>query len=67
MVMQVANKNLSINNKPGPQGVRGRNSDNTLIFEKLKWKPSQPLIEGITKTYTWIETKVNIPQFIDFT
>ena len=67
MVMQVANKNLLINNKPGPQGVRGRNSDNTLIFEKLKWKPSQPLLEGITKTYTWIKTQVNIPQFIDFT
>ena len=58
MVMQVANKNLSINNKPGPQGVRGRNSDNTLIFEKLNWKPSEPLIEGIKQTYTWIQQKV---------
>jgi nucleoside-diphosphate-sugar epimerase len=58
MVMQVANKNLSINNKPGPQGVRGRNSDNTLIFEKLNWKPSEPLIKGIGITYTWIKNQL---------
>ena len=59
MVMQVANKNLSINNKPGPQGVRGRNSDNTLIFEKLNWKPSQALSDGLAKTYNWIISRVN--------
>ena len=59
MVMQVANKNLSIINKPGPQGVRGRNSDNTLIFEKLNWKPSEPLIKGIEQTYTWIKNQVD--------
>jgi nucleoside-diphosphate-sugar epimerase len=58
MVMQVANKNLLINNKPGPQGVRGRNSDNTLIFEKLNWKPSEPLIKGIGITYTWIKNQL---------
>ena len=58
MVMQVANKNLLIINKPGPQGVRGRNSDNTLIFEKLNWKPSEPLIKGIEQTYTWIKNQV---------
>lgn len=58
MVMQVANKKLSIINKPGPQGVRGRNSDNTLIFEKLNWKPSEPLIKGIEQTYTWIKNQV---------
>ena len=59
MVMQVANKNLLIINKPGPQGVRGRNSDNTLIFEKLNWKPSEPLIKGIEQTYTWIKNQVD--------
>jgi GDP-D-mannose 3',5'-epimerase len=37
-----------------PQGVRGRNSDNTLIKERLGWEPSIPLEEGLTKTYTWI-------------
>ena len=38
----------------GPLGVRGRNSDNKLIKEKLKWAPSLPLKAGIEKTYAWI-------------
>ena len=37
-----------------PQGVRGRNSDNTLILEKLGWEPSISLEEGLAKTYAWI-------------
>src|SRR5215204_4552161 len=37
-----------------PQGVRGRNSDNTLIEERLGWKPSIPLSEGLVHTYRWI-------------
>lgn len=58
MVMEVAGKNLSINHIDGPLGVRGRNSDNRLIAEKLGWKPSQPLIEGLKRTYSWIEEQV---------
>jgi nucleoside-diphosphate-sugar epimerase len=58
IVSQVAGKNISIKNIPGPTGVRGRNSDNKLIKEKLNWAPSQPLVDGITKTYKWIEQKV---------
>lgn len=42
----------------GPLGVRGRNSDNTLIKEKLGWAPSQPLKIGLAKTYRWIEEQV---------
>ena len=38
----------------GPLGVRGRNSDNRLIREKLGWEPNRPLREGLTKTYAWI-------------
>lgn len=38
-----------------PQGVAGRNSDNTMIQEILKWQPSTPLREGLEKTYRWIE------------
>lgn len=38
----------------GPLGVRGRNSDNRLISEKLNWHPTQPLKEGLEKTYEWI-------------
>ncbi|NIM10831.1 MAG: NAD-dependent epimerase/dehydratase family protein [Candidatus Aminicenantes bacterium] len=58
MVMEIAGKELSIRHIDGPQGVRGRKSDNTLIFEKLGWKPSRPLKEGLEKTYPWIEEQV---------
>ena len=37
-----------------PLGVRGRNSDNTLIQQKLRWEPSIPLQVGLEKTYRWI-------------
>jgi nucleoside-diphosphate-sugar epimerase len=37
-----------------PQGVRGRNSDNTMIEERLGWEPSIPLSEGLAHTYRWI-------------
>ncbi len=58
MVMEIAGKKQSIKHVPGPLGVRGRNSDNRLIYEKLKWKPSLPLVEGLRKTYAWIEAQV---------
>ena len=43
---------------PGPIGVRGRNSDNTLIGEKLGWKPNYSLVDGIRNTYSWIEKQI---------
>jgi GDP-D-mannose 3', 5'-epimerase len=58
MVMTIANKRLRIKHIPGPLGVRGRNSDNRLIAEKLGWCPSQPLHEGLSATYSWIEKQV---------
>ena len=58
MVMEIAGKKQSIEHVPGPLGVRGRNSDNRLIQEKLEWKPSLPLVEGLRKTYAWIEAQV---------
>lgn len=60
MVINISGKKLTIKNIEGPLGVRGRNSDNTLIFNKLGWKPSQPLIEGLTKTYQWIKQQVDL-------
>jgi len=39
----------------GPQGVRGRNSDNTQLRQVLKWEPRVSLEEGLEKTYAWIE------------
>ena len=58
MVMKIAGKNLSIKHIEGPLGVRGRNSDNLLISQKLGWKPSLPLAEGLAKTYCWVEDQV---------
>lgn len=54
MVMQIAGKNISIKHISGPEGVRGRNSDNTLIQKKLGWSPSESLYKGLEKTYPWI-------------
>ena len=58
MVMDIAGKKLTIKHVPGPLGVRGRNSDNKLIFEELGWRPSQPLREGIKNTYAWIDEEI---------
>jgi nucleoside-diphosphate-sugar epimerase len=58
IVSEIAGKKLTIHHKDGPQGVRGRNSDNRLIQERLGWAPSQSLRDGLTPTYTWIERQV---------
>lgn len=58
MAMSIAGKKLTINHIPGPTGVRGRNSDNHLIHEKLGWRPSRPLLEGMERTYAWVEQQV---------
>lgn len=58
MVSNIAGKNVSIKNIPGPIGVAGRNSDNTLIKNKLGWAPSQKLEVGLRKTYMWINDQV---------
>ena len=58
MVIGISNKQIEINNIPGPLGVRGRNSHNDLIEQKLGWKPSQPLSKGIEKTYNWISSQL---------
>jgi len=58
IIMDIAGKRLSIKHIEGPLGVRGRNSDNRLIFEKLGWKPTRRLKEGIVRTYQWIAEQV---------
>jgi nucleoside-diphosphate-sugar epimerase len=58
MIIEIAGKRLSVNHIPGPLGVRGRNSDNSLIEKMLGWKPQQPLREGLESTYRWIKTQV---------
>ena len=58
LAMEIAGKRLRIRHVTGPLGVRGRNSDNRLIREKLGWAPSRPLREGLEKTYAWIDRQV---------
>lgn len=58
MAADLSGKRLSIMFTAGPQGVRGRSSDNRLIREKLGWVPSQPLLQGMTTTYQWIQEQV---------
>ncbi|MBI5055287.1 MAG: NAD-dependent epimerase/dehydratase family protein [Nitrospirae bacterium] len=57
-VMGIAGKKLSIKHVPGPLGVRGRNSDNRLIREKLGWSPSMALKAGLKVTYAWIKGQI---------
>jgi GDP-D-mannose 3',5'-epimerase len=58
MIIAISGKTLSLDHISGPLGVRGRNSDNALIREKLGWAPSQPLRVGIEKNYRWIADQV---------
>jgi nucleoside-diphosphate-sugar epimerase len=60
MIMDIAGKRLEIVHIAGPLGVRGRNSDNRLIRERLGWSPSRPLREGLEKTYAWIANRVRV-------
>lgn len=58
MIIEISGKKLTIRNVPGPLGVRGRNSDNRLIYGTLGWRPTQPLRTGIEKTYAWVESRI---------
>jgi nucleoside-diphosphate-sugar epimerase len=62
MIIKISGKNLTIKNTPfHGVGVRGRNSDNQLIREKLGWEPVFPLEQGIRITYDWISRVANKP------
>jgi len=54
MISKIAGKDIRLNHIPGPIGVMGRRSDNTLFEEKMGWKVSEPLEVGLAKTYHWI-------------
>jgi len=55
---EVAGKRVAIKHITGPTGVRGRNSDNKLIREKLGWNYTMTLMQGIEKTYKWISEQI---------
>jgi GDP-D-mannose 3', 5'-epimerase len=58
IVAEAAGVRITKRHVPGPQGVRGRNSDNTRLREVLGWEPQITLEDGIRRTYTWIEDQV---------
>lgn len=58
LIAQIAGKNLKFRNVPGPEGVRGRNSHNDLVREKLGWQPELDLQTGLIRTYPWISRQV---------
>ena len=58
LVAEIAGVEIVKKHAPGPQGVRGRNSDNTRLREVLGWEPQISLEEGIARTYAWIEEQV---------
>jgi GDP-D-mannose 3',5'-epimerase len=65
MIIEISGKDLSIKNIAGPEGVRGRNSDNRLIREKLGWDYQQSLKTGLEITYSWINRQVEEKNYND--
>ena len=59
LIADISGKDIHIRNIKGPVGVNGRNSDNTLFESLLEWSPSEPLRDGMKKTYYWIESEFN--------
>lgn len=62
LISEISGKETAIKNVPGPEGVRGRNSDNHLILQTLGWAPRQPLRRGLKETYGWIKAQVNLAE-----
>lgn len=58
LIAQIADKDITIKNVPGPMGVMGRNSHNRLIRDTIGWAPTDNLEHGLTQTYKWISTKL---------
>ena len=58
IIFGISGKRLSIRNIKGPEGVRGRNSDNALIERELGWKPRFDLHKGLSITYSWINSRI---------
>jgi nucleoside-diphosphate-sugar epimerase len=57
-VASIAGVAITRRHVPGPQGVRGRNSDNTRLRQALRWEPRVTLEDGLARTYAWVEAQV---------
>jgi nucleoside-diphosphate-sugar epimerase len=60
IISRIAGVKIRKRHVPGPLGVRGRNSDNTLLRQVLDWTPQVSLEEGLAKTYAWVEQQASI-------
>jgi GDP-D-mannose 3',5'-epimerase len=58
MIAEIAGTRITKHHVPGPQGVRGRNSDNSRLRQVLGWEPEISLEEGLARTYFWIESQL---------
>jgi nucleoside-diphosphate-sugar epimerase len=58
IIAEIAGVEINKKHIEGPQGVRGRNSDNTKLKETLNWEPQISLEDGLKTTYEWIEQEV---------
>jgi GDP-D-mannose 3',5'-epimerase len=58
IALSFENKQIPIKHIEGPMGVRGRNSNNKLIREKIGWEPSIRIADGLKKTYFWIKEQI---------
>lgn len=58
IIIGISGKRIAVRHIDGPLGVRGRNSDNHLIREKIGWAPDYPLAKGLEETYAWIAAEV---------
>lgn len=58
LIAQIAGKRIALSHVDGPQGVRGRLSDNSLIRATLGWAPHRRLDEGLAATYRWVESQI---------
>jgi len=58
LIAKLVNKQVTVNNIPGPIGVMGRNSHNKLIKETINWAPQEALEQGLLNTITWITSKI---------
>merc|ERR1719487_2871080 len=59
LALSFEKKAIPIKHIAGPQGVRGRNSDNTMIRARIGWEPPTKLADGLRKTYFWIKKQID--------
>ena len=58
VIADQTNKSISLDHITGPIGVMGRNSENSLVTKSIGWSPKVSLVDGLAKTYQWIESEV---------